>query len=141
MGAKRPHTELYCHLVWATWDRLLFITTNVETRLFAAIRAKLAELTCSEITIGGMPDHIHLVCRFPPALAVSQLVQQVKGASSHLATHEIPGLENFKWQGGHGAFTLGNSDLPRVRAYVLNQKQHHHQEAVWLEYERTFIED
>lgn len=141
MSARRPHAELYCHLIWATWDRRAFITPNIEVRLYAAIRTKLESLTCSEISIGGMPDHVHVVCRFPPVLSVSQLVQQVKGASSHLATHELPGLEEFKWQGGYGAFTLSSGDLPRVRLYVAEQKQHHLQQETWVDYERTWIEE
>src|SRR3954469_6709682 len=115
MGMRRPHSELHCHLVWATWDRLPLIRPEVEIRLFGAVRAKLEELGCSEVTVGGVADHIHVVCRFPPALAIAYLVQQVNGASSHMMTHEAGGPLEFKWQGGYGAFTLGRGDLARAR--------------------------
>ncbi len=58
-------------------------------------------------------------------MAVSQLVKEVKGSSSHLVTHEIkPGIF-FKWQGAYRAFTIRKSDVPIVKAYIRNQKQHH----------------
>lgn len=83
MGARQPHTELYYHLVWATWDRNPLITS-------------LEELGCSEIIIDGMADHVHVLCRIPPTLALANLIRQIKGASSHFATHELPGCEEFK---------------------------------------------
>ena len=124
MGARRPKTELYCHFVWATWDRQPLITAEFEHRLHGATEAKLRELQCSEITIGGVSDHVHLACRFPPTLAIAELVKQVKGASSHCMTHSV-GVPGFQWQGGYGAFTFARRSLPRVSAYVASQKAHH----------------
>jgi len=103
---RRAYTELFCHLVWATWDRLPLIRPETEPRLYGAIVAKLRELGCRPIAVNGVPDHVHCLCQFPPTVAVSYLVQQVKGASSHLMTHEIVGKGEFKWRGSYGAFTL-----------------------------------
>ena len=66
MLLRRPYTQLYCHLVWATWDRLPFITEEVEPRLFSAMRAKIVEMGCGAIAIGGIPDHVHCLVRFTP---------------------------------------------------------------------------
>jgi putative transposase len=124
MGARRPKTELFCHFVWATWDRQPLIAPETEPRLHAAILAKLVEFNCRDITIGGVADHVHVACRFPPTVAIAELVKQMKGASSHCMTHAI-GVPSFKWQGGYGAFTFGKRSLPRVAAYVANQSIHH----------------
>jgi putative transposase len=124
MGARRPKTELYCHLVWATWDREPLILAEHEPRLYAAIRTKLDELRCRDIAVGGVADHVHVVCRFPPTLAVADLVQQVKGGSSHCMTHAV-GVTNFRWQGGYGAFTFARRSLARTMDYVARQKEHH----------------
>jgi REP element-mobilizing transposase RayT len=119
MGARRPHTEPYDHLVWATWDRQPWINAEVEARIYGALRHKLAELGCSEVTINGMADHVHILCRIPPTLPLSHVIQRAKGASSHFATHELLDCAEFKWQGGYGAFTVSPREVPSVRNYIL----------------------
>jgi putative transposase len=124
MGARKPKTELFCHLVWATWDRSPLITPENEARLYAAMLAKLREFRCTDITIGGVSDHVHIALRFPPTVAIAELVKQVKGASSHCMTHAV-GVPDFQWQGGYGAFTFARRSLPKISDYVANQKAHH----------------
>jgi REP element-mobilizing transposase RayT len=112
----------------------------VEPRLYAALKRKMEALGCSEITVGGVSDHVHVVCRYPPAVSIAYLIQQIKGSSSHLLTHEA-GLPDFRWQGGYGAFSVSPRDLEAVRRYVARQKQHHQEEDLWSEWESTWIED
>jgi REP element-mobilizing transposase RayT len=138
---RRPYTQLFCHLVWATWYRLPLIVPAVEPRLYGAIQDKLRELGCLPVAVGGVEDHIHVLCQFPPTLALSYLVQQVKGSGSHLMTHAVIGKESFKWQGSYGAFTVSQDDVSRVRAYVMGQKQHHKSGELWDEWEKTWLPD
>ena len=133
---RRAFTQLYCHLVWATWDRDPFIRPEWEARLYGAIDAKARELKCVPIAIGGAPDHVHVVVQFPPVVAISYLVQQVKGASSHLVSHEIAPRTEFKWGGGYGAFTIARDDVPAVVEYVRGQKEHHRVAELWEDLER-----
>src|SRR5437764_6929745 len=111
------------------------IAPDLEPRLYGAIQAKARELRCPPIATGGTSDHVHLLCRFDATVSIAYLVQQVKGSSSHLATHEVPGAATFRWQGSYGAFTIGRDAVPAVRAYVLNQKRRHAEQDVWLERE------
>jgi REP element-mobilizing transposase RayT len=120
-------TDLYVHLVWATWERRPIITSDVEPRLYAVIATKCRELRCRVLAVGGMPDHVHLLVELHPTLSVARLAQEVKGISSHFANSELGLTEVFKWQGGYGAFTLRAADVPVVQKYVSNQKQHHTQ--------------
>jgi putative transposase len=138
---RRPFTHLFCHLVWSTWDRLPLITPEVEPRLYGAIRCKLRELGCAPIAVGGVEDHVHVLCQFPPTVAIAYLVGQVKGASSHLMNHEVLGIDAFKWQGSYGAFTLDRNGVTYVEAYVLAQKQHHADRTLWEDFERTWLPD
>ncbi len=118
-------TQLYLHLVWATWDRLPFITPQVESPLYAAIAAKCSELKCMPLAIGGMPDHVHVLLCFPATITVAVIAKNLKGASSHLMTHALAPELEFKWQGSYGAFTVSKSGVDRVIAYIRGQKTHH----------------
>ena len=122
---RAPFTQLYVHLVWATWDRLPLITPGIREPLTAAMVAKCRELGAELLAVGVMPDHAHLLVRLPATLAIATLVKEVKGASSHLVTHVITPGADFKWQGAYGAFTLAKEDAPVLRAYILGQERHH----------------
>ena len=137
---RKPYTELFYHLVWATWDRLPLISPDAEPRLYGAIQSKLRELRGIPIAIGGTDNHVHCLCMMHPTISIAYLVQQAKGASSHLMTYEL-GLQEFKWQGAYGAFTLGRDAVPTVRAYCLDQKRHHTAGDTWPEWEEVWMTD
>ena len=120
---REPFTKLYAHLVWATWDRVPILTADLLATVERAVLHECAKMGVEVIAFGGVADHVHLLVRYPAKLSVTELVKQVKGATSHLINHrlKIP----FKWQGGYGAFSVSYSVLPRVREYVLNQEKHH----------------
>ena len=138
---RAPYTQLYIHCVWGTWDRLPLITPQVERRLYAAILAKCHELKCEMIALGGVEDHIHLLVRFPTTLAVATLLKEVKGASSHLMTHEVTPGEFFKWQGAYGAFTVNKDGVKAVADYIHNQKTRHSEQRMVEDWERCESEE
>jgi putative transposase len=122
---RRPNSELYVHVIWATWDRLPLLSGELQPAVYACIQAECAALNTEVIAIGGVEDHIHLLVRLPSTVSVASLVKQSKGASSHLVTHRLAHEDGFRWQGAYGAFSISASDVPRVRDYILRQEQHH----------------
>lgn len=121
----RNLSRIYVHLVWGTWDRLPLITAELERTLYSTLLAECSRLGGEMIAIGGMPDHVHMLVRMPSTVSVAQLVKQLKGASSHLVTHEVQPGEFFKWQGGYAAFSVSRWDVPKIRGYIRRQKEHH----------------
>ena len=125
---------MYVHFVWTTWDREPLITPLVEPRIYSAIAAKCHELGCQPIEIGGVEDHVHVLVRLSATVSIAQLAHGIKGSSSHLATHalNVP----FKWRGSYGAFSVGRSEVTRIRKYIRNQKEHHAKRELVAEWER-----
>ena len=137
-----PFWRLYYHLVWATKNREHLIQPEVETRLYAYIVSKAAELGVYVYAIDGWYDHIHLVVSIPPKHAVAYVVKCLKGASSH-DLNQAGGLDyQFAWQRGYGALSMGESQRPQAEVYVRDQKQHHRHETTngWLERYTEFDE-
>jgi len=132
---RTPYTQLYVHLTWSTWDRLPLITKIIQSRLYASIANKCRQLKCKPLAIGGTEDHVHLLVRLHPTVAIAILVKEVKGTSSHLVTHELTPGEFFKWQGGYGAFTIHKEDVSRLKAYIENQELHHSEGALHVHWE------
>ena len=138
---RAPYTQLYLHCVWATWDRLPLISPEIEQPLYAAILNKCNQLKCEPIAIGGTSDHVHLLLRLHTTVSVANLLKEIKGSSSHLITHEINPEEFFKWQGAYGAFTVSKTAVPRVKAYIEHQQEHHACEQIQLHWEISAIID
>lgn len=133
----RNFTQLYLHCVWGTWDRLPLVTPDIKDVIYAAIAKVSSQLGCTVIAIGGVQDHVHLLIIFPPTLTISELMNKVKGSSSHLITHEIKPNDFFKWQGGYGAFTVSHSYIDQVANYIQNQAVHHRYQSTISDWEIT----
>ncbi|WP_420126412.1 IS200/IS605 family transposase [Longimicrobium sp.] len=134
---RHPWTQLYVHLVWSTWKRAPLLTREIQPRVYSVLQHQASKLGADVIAIGGIEDHVHVLLRYPPKIALSDLVQRMKGASSHFVTHVMRSPDAFKWQGGYGAFTLTKRAVPWVRDYVLNQERHHREGSLYRDLERT----
>jgi len=132
---REPYTQLYVHLVWATWDRLPLLDAKREAMVYACVQAECGKLGAEMIGIGGTEDHMHVVARIPSTLAVATLVKQLKGSSSHLVNHNGVGQGTFRWQGAYGAFTVSKGAVKKVIDYLARQKEHHREGTAYEEYE------
>lgn len=119
------HSELYVHLVWATWNRLPSISPECKASIYACLKAECLKHSVELLAIGGSSDHVHVVVRIPTSVAVSFLVKHLKGSSSHFINHEL-NLENrFQWKGSYSAFSVSTRNLDAVINYVRMQEENH----------------
>jgi REP element-mobilizing transposase RayT len=116
--------QVYLHCVWATWDRLPLITPSIERAIYPALLEKAKTLKCRPLAIGGMPDHIHMIVTLHSTVAIAGLLKELKGASSHLATHVIAPREFFRWQRVR-AFSVSWREVAEARRYVEQQRERH----------------
>ncbi|OGY51747.1 MAG: hypothetical protein A2951_01690 [Candidatus Buchananbacteria bacterium RIFCSPLOWO2_01_FULL_56_15] len=116
--------QLYYHLVWSTKNREPLITAAVEELLRHYIPAKIYYLGCTCHQLGMTEDHLHLVATIPPNVAISTLVQRVKGGSAHFVNKSLV-QEYLQWQNGYGVVSFSKQALPAIKAYAANQKEHH----------------
>jgi REP element-mobilizing transposase RayT len=138
---RRNKLELYLHLVWATWDRLPLIDSDLERRLHRMMISMAQAQDCDVLAMNGMPDHVHLVVRLPATISIADLAKQIKGTSSRFVNETAKPEAFFKWQGSYGAFTMSRWDVERIVNYVDQQKEHHHAGELFPEWEECFEED
>ncbi len=55
----------------------------------------------------------------------SELVKEVKRSSSLWLKTKDPDLQDFTWQRGYGIFSIGFSQISKVREYIAGQEEHH----------------
>lgn len=117
--------ELFYHFVWSTKYRAPSIEPEWESNLYNVIVAKCKVLESQVWAIGGVQDHIHLALSIPPKYALADIVQQIKGNSSHFINHVITPNYIFAWQTEYSVHSFGRKQLQWVIRYVQNQKDHH----------------
>jgi REP element-mobilizing transposase RayT len=75
--------------------------------------------------IGGMEDHVHVLCNLSKNIAAAKLIQHIKQDSSKWIKTQWPGLNYFYWQHGYGIFSVSPDRVHRVTNYINNQEEHH----------------
>jgi putative transposase len=132
------YTSLHYHAVFSTKNRQPFLSQPVRERLFAYLGGIARENGVTALEIGGVADHVHLLLSVPAPLAVSKAIQLLKGGSSHWLKETFPNMTDFAWQDGYAAFTVSQSQLDDVRAYIRTQPEHHRTKTFAEEY-RAFL--
>ena len=80
---------------------------------------------CSVLQIGGIENHIHILCEMAKNLTTGKIVGEIKTSSSKWIKTKDPKYRKFYWQQGYGAFSVSISQKNIVCNYIINQKQHH----------------
>ncbi len=127
-----PRLRLFYHFVWSTKDRRPIISEHNRDAIYRSIAAKVTEFGGIVHALNGTADHAHLVATVPPSISLSTFVGQVKGSSSHLATHLSGPVSDrtFAWQPDYGVTSLSESHLPVVVEYVRLQQRHHAEDSL-----------
>ena len=122
---KGSHTVFYhrYHIVWVTKYRYKVLQGALRERVRDIIRQVCRELGV-EIVKGVLSsDHIHMFVSVPPNVAISALMQRVKGRSSHKIQIEFPAIRKrywgrHFWARGYFCTTSGNITDEIILQYI-----------------------
>lgn len=131
--------RLYVHLIFSTKHRERLITDTVRPSLHAYMATVLQNFHCPPVLINSVEDHVHILFELGRTVAVSQAVEEVKTTSSKWIKTQGAEFAGFAWQSGYGAFSVSESNVPAVREYIANQREHHRVKSFQEEY-RAFLE-
>jgi REP element-mobilizing transposase RayT len=126
----RTYTQLFYHVVFATKLRIPFITPDLRRDLYPFLGGGVREQGGALISVGGMPDHVHLLAGLRAHPSVADIVKSIKGSSSHWVNDTHRTEDHFAWQEGYAAFTVSKSALSRVQRYIENQEAHHRRQSL-----------
>lgn len=118
--------QIYLHIIFSTKNRERWLTEgDTRKRAHAYLAGTFTNLDCPTIEVGGVEDHVHVLCRLGKTISVADLIREVKRESSKWIKEQSPRLAGFYWQSGYGDFSISPADVERVREYILNQEEHH----------------
>ncbi|MEV0901863.1 IS200/IS605 family transposase [Actinoplanes sp. NPDC049802] len=121
--------SLHAHLVFTTKYRRGALTDPILTRCEEIMRAVCADSGAELREFNGEDDHVHVLVHYSPQVALSRLVNSLKGVSARRLRQEHGAhLHRYLW-GGHlwspsyFAESCGGAPLAVVREYIDNQKR------------------
>jgi REP-associated tyrosine transposase len=116
-------------LVFVTKYRHPVFTAAHLARMEEIMRGVCADFETELAEFNGEANLVHLLVNFPPKVALSRLVNSLKGVSSRRMRREFPGLTahywraNRLWSGSYFAGTVGGAPISVLRRYIEQQNQ------------------
>ncbi|NQT13727.1 MAG: IS200/IS605 family transposase [Planctomycetes bacterium] len=117
--------EIYLHINWHTKADRPTLNPDIELLVHRFIKDRCRKAKGVYFHgIGGTATHIHLAINIEPHVSISQLIQDLKGGSSHDLNSQL-GRKELYWQRGYGVVSFGKNNLDWVLGYIAGQKEHH----------------
>ena len=119
------YSRCWLHLIWGTLNREKILPKVAAARVSHYLtdysKGKGFYMKINHVNA----DHAHALVDLPTSLSIEELMQLFKGSSSHWinANDVLPG--KFAWGRGYGAFSVSESNVGHVAAYIAGQQEHH----------------
>jgi Transposase and inactivated derivatives len=121
--------QLHAHLVFVTKYRARVFTDEHLIYLEQVMREVCGQFECDLVEFNGEDNHVHLLVNFPPKVALSKLVNSLKGVSSRYLRRDFPKIRRYFWRGArlwsgsYFAGSVGGAPLSVLRQYIEAQNR------------------
>ncbi len=130
--------KILVHLVYSTKNRERILTEDIREELHRYTAGILKNYESPAILINSVEDHIHILFSQSRNYTLADLVEQVKKGSSKWIKTRGRAFARFHWQNGYGAFSVSQSNVKKVTAYIQRQQEHHKRQSFQDEF-RAFL--
>ena len=128
------YSQIYIQIVFAVQGRQNLLAKEWRQEVFKYMAGIIKNKGQKPIIVNGVDDHVHAFVGLRPAMALSDLVRDIKNNSSNFINDNHWAKGKFNWQEGYGAFSYSHSQVEDVYSYILNQEQHHTKQTFQDEY-------
>ena len=122
--------NMHVHLVFVTKYRKDVFTKSMLDAMKGMFEKVCSDFEAELTEFNGEDDHGHLLINYPPKVAVSNLVNSLKGVSSRHLRKEFPEIKNKLWGGSlwspsYFASSCGGAPLEIIKQYIEQQQSPH----------------
>ncbi|MFI3187348.1 MAG: IS200/IS605 family transposase [Methylococcaceae bacterium] len=120
--------NLHAHLVFVTKYRRGVFTKEVLEDLRGIFKETCQDFDAELVEFDGEDDHVHLLVNYPPKVAISALVNSLKGVSSRMIRKKnYPEIKKKLWGGAlwspsYFAGSCGGAPIEIIRQYIEQQR-------------------
>ena len=133
--SKHSYSRCWLHLIWSTLNHEKVLNKEACVK----ISHYLSEYTQSKgiyMKINYVnDDHIHTLIDLPTKFSIEEVAKLFKGSSSHWINQNKLVMGAFSWGRGYSAFSVSQSQIDKVAAYIVGQEEHHRHKTFTEEYE------
>ncbi|MFG2854720.1 IS200/IS605 family transposase [Streptomyces mirabilis] len=121
--------NLHAHLVFVTKYRRGVFDDAMLQRCEEIMREVCTSFETELREFNGEADHVHLLVHYPPKVALSKLINSLKGVSSRYLRAEYTrrinriGMGSVFWSRSYFAGSCGGAPLTVIRQYIEGQKR------------------
>lgn len=122
---------IHVHLFFVTKYRREVFTREVLDDLRGIFASVCADIEAELVEFDGEGDHVRLLVNYPPKVAVSNLVNSLKGVSSRMIRKKnYPSISKKLWAGAmwspsYFAGSCGGAPIEIIRQYIEQQQMPH----------------
>jgi len=119
---------MHVHLVFITKYRRTIFDQDAIEKLLSYFANVCADFDVELVEMDGERDHVHLLINYPPKIAISNLVNSLKGVSSRLLRRDRPDIalryyyKGVLWTPSYFASSCGGAPISIIRQYIEQQK-------------------
>jgi putative transposase len=119
---------MHVHLVFVTKYRRDVFTKSILEELREIFQNVCKDFSAELVEFEGERDHVYLLVNYPPKVAVSKLVNSLKGVSSRLLRKKrYPTIQqalwgDSLWSPSYFAGACGGAPLEIIRQYIEQQE-------------------
>ena len=116
---------MYVHLVFVTKYRRNVFSDDMLTDMETIMRDVCQDFDATLMEFNGEDDHVHLLVSYPPKVALSTLINSLKGVSSRRlrAKYDIKTHRNHLWSPSYYAASSGGAPLETLKQYIQQQRR------------------
>jgi putative transposase len=118
---------LHVHLVFVTKYRRSVFTQSILNDLREIFQNVCQDFEASLVEFDGEKDHVHLLVNYVPKVAISKLVNSLKGVSSRMIRKKgCPTISqylwgNALWSPSYFAGSCGGAPISIIQKYIEQQ--------------------
>lgn len=119
---------MHVHLVFVTKYRRAVFTKEILIEMRSIFVSVCSDFEACLKEFEGEQDHVHLLVEYPPKVAISKLVNSLKGVSSRLIRKKsYPSIlkalwGEHLWSPSYFAGSCGGAPIAVIRQYIEQQK-------------------
>ncbi len=117
------------HIVFSTKNREAVLDDAIQPEIHSVLGAICNDFECTPISVGGVEDHVHILCILSKKIAIMKLVEQLKVRTSIWIKHKHQQYRHFHWQAGYAVFAVDCNHTTEIAEYIARQKEHHAQKS------------
>jgi REP element-mobilizing transposase RayT len=119
------YVKIWIHAVWTVKNRKPILTSEVRQVLFDQIQQNALSKEILMECVGGHHNHVHCLFRLRNNQTIENLMQLIKGESSFWFNKSGLCKLKLNWQKEYFAVSVSESQVDRVKNYILTQEEHH----------------